>query len=409
MPKRKGVQSLLKSPTSRGEKDSGSERSGGPSPRSRRVPTSDHTHSPKTNIRAMAAVKQTNSSPRHLASGRGPANKATSPTSILHKNKHGKSSAPGSPTKYTLPSSPPLSYELSQMPTHHNPRVRFFSSGASSVASTEASQVHLMAAAGSVASSSAMSSSDENNNRENVFDRVLNMVMAEEKDRLNAMGMSRADPKSDAVRISKKANEQKAKDRFSKVDAKAKAAVAAVNVGNSTSKINDDLGLRPPDRMDLAPIDIDTGLEIGGFDAPIDMDTGLEVHHKAPIDMDTGLEVEYHDLNDDEVDEERWKRLNDTATMGDVNKGMKGLAVDISRRCRSYESPPVDTSLNRASSQGSDPHNYQRSTSECPSTNKNTKRSLGRRGSKKTKQCWAKDKDFASKEWVAFDKQGTKK
>lgn len=71
----------------------------------------------------------------------------------------------------------------------HQNHVRFLPSSNSSVASsTCASEVHLLAGPGSVASSSAMSSS----RGEDVFEKVLHSVMAEEEDRLKAMGMSNA-------------------------------------------------------------------------------------------------------------------------------------------------------------------------------------------------------------------------
>jgi len=68
-----------------------------------------------------------------------------------------------------------------------NPRVRFMSSGESSLASaSESSAVHMMAGGtGSVASSSASG--------------VLNKVMEEEYRRLNAMGMLTVDPQRGEV------------------------------------------------------------------------------------------------------------------------------------------------------------------------------------------------------------------
>jgi len=415
IPKRKGMQGLLRSPISREKEPSGVAFISPRGTSSRRGSASSDilTDSPKTNIQAMKVAKEIGPLAQHLTIGGssgGPPNKPLSPPSILHRKKPGTSMSPvkgtASPTSPT-PYSPPYTYSISQLPAAHNPRVRFLSSG-SSVASTEASQIHLMAAPGSVASSSAMSSSDDDN-RVNVFDRVLNMVMAEEKDRLNAMGMGSADHlnSSDTSRLSKKESELKAKERFSKVDAKAKAVVDAVDVGNSTNKINRDLGLRAPDRMDLAPIDMDTGLEIGGsYDAPIDMDTGLEVHHSSPLDMDTGLEVEYHDLNDDEVDKKRWKRLNEKAVIGDVNNGMKGLNMD--RRPRSYDCSqqqlPEGMSYNRALSD-SDRYPGDNPSSAGSSKQQSAQVVVSRTvsgSSKKTKQFWANDEDFSSKEWVAF-------
>ena len=231
--------------------------------------------------------------------------KAKAPTSILHRKKHisptiqANNAVVNTNNGKSLPLTPPkttagtatTAYDISPLPVSHNPRVRFMSSG--SVASTsEASQVHLMAgAAGSVASSSAMSSSE--NNRDNVFDRVLHMVMAEENVRLNAMGMSRADPKSDVVRLvsssAKKGPETKA--------TVAAAAASVGGVGGGASRI-------------IGPIDIDTG------------STQIIVDKK--LELDTSLDAEYHDVNDDNVPEERWAKLNDAA----LASGMQVLDFD---------------------------------------------------------------------------------
>lgn len=136
--------------------------------------------------------------------------KPKKPVSILHKkqqptNNKDIETATNAPITQSDAPPPPkstgLTFALSQPPprnddTHYQNRVRFMSNG--SVASTEASQVHLMGlgGAGSVASSSAMSSSE---NRENVFERVFSQVMMEENERLNAMGMSYdVHPKSSA-------------------------------------------------------------------------------------------------------------------------------------------------------------------------------------------------------------------
>eukprot|EP00579_Thalassiosira_antarctica_P009085 CAMPEP_0201902362 /NCGR_PEP_ID=MMETSP0902-20130614/54916_1 /ASSEMBLY_ACC=CAM_ASM_000551 /TAXON_ID=420261 /ORGANISM="Thalassiosira antarctica, Strain CCMP982" /LENGTH=491 /DNA_ID=CAMNT_0048436361 /DNA_START=282 /DNA_END=1757 /DNA_ORIENTATION=- len=426
---RKVKQTLLKSPTSRGGKEATTTLSGrgqqqagnpSPSPRSRRRTTEATekqqtgytigTHSHPTTSRSMAPKQSPKQSEKRPPATLPPNSVGSKVPSILHKNTHFGAAS--------TPSPPPPTFNLTPAPAAYNnttnPRVRFMSSGGS--VASELSGVHMMAGANSVASSSAMSSSE--GNRENVFDRVLNMVMAEEHERLNAMGMSCADPKSDAGRHTT--------DRFSKVDAAARQVVASVGASRS----DDDLGLFPPRRGDLAPLDIDTGLEIGGYnEAPIDMDTGMEyggnpgIRHKSPVDTDVGTEIqyggggdsEYHALNDDEMDEMQWKKLNDAALMRGVNKGMKGLKVDASRRCRSYETrqqPPVDTNHNRALSHGSDPNKYQRSGSDRNS-NSDSKdrgdkimgRSPSRKGGKKTKKFWDKNKDFESDEWVAFDNQ----
>lgn len=291
------------------------------------------------------------------------------PVSILHKNRHTTAkqdaipsdAVPTRSTGFTF-ASPPAPQDTSP---YHN-RVRFLSSG--SAASTEASQVHLMGLGGhSVASSSAMSSSADHP-RENVFDRVLNMVMKEENVRLNAMGMSSygaADPESMRANITPAASKAAAKKKQDRADAKAKKAIAKLGIRSSSSK-NRDLGLSPPGRTDLAPIDMDTGLEIGAnFDAP--------------IDMDTGLEVQYHDLNDDDVDEERWQKLNDAAKLSSkLSANMKGLNV---KKSRSYD--------------------HKASTPKSSPTNRFRRSNSGGGGSSKVKRSSPNKKE--KDEWVAFD------
>lgn len=145
-------------------------------------------------------------------------------------------------------------------------------------------------AAGSVASSSAMSSVDPNH-RDNVFDRVLNMVMAEEHERLSAMGMSRADPKSDAVKLA----------------SKKKKAVAAT-------------ATTPPVVVVEAPR--------GG----------------PALELDTSMDVEYHDRNDEGVPEERWTKLNDAA----IASGMQNLSFDSSNSShQGSDSSPSHSRLRR--------------------------------------------------------------
>ena len=110
------------------------------------------------------------------------------PPSILHKKQQQEQQQQQQQYYSGLPPSPaPTSNPIQLMNNGgaNNPRVRFMSSGESVASSIDASQVHLMAGGpGSVASSSAMSSVPG----ENVFDRVLHAVMAEENQRLNAMG-----------------------------------------------------------------------------------------------------------------------------------------------------------------------------------------------------------------------------
>src|SRR5210317_1446226 len=96
------------------------------------------------------------------------------------------------------------------------------------------------------------------------------------------------------------------------------------------------------------------------------------IHHRSPIDMDTGLEIEYHDLNDDddEMDVERYKRLNDATKLSSkLAKGMKGLSVDKDRRCRSYDDSPGGNNDTDATSSSDYPNkNYQRASSSSSSS-----------------------------------------
>jgi len=102
--------------------------------------------------------------------------------SILHKTNQEQTGPPPPPT-YALLILKPV---LMPGPVSANTCVQFMSSGESVSSSIDPYQVHLMAGGpGSVASSSAMSSIPG----ENVFDCVLHAVMAEENQRLNAMGM----------------------------------------------------------------------------------------------------------------------------------------------------------------------------------------------------------------------------
>lgn len=318
--KRRGVKSLVKPPAKKGENnriDGSSGRTSGQQPNTittshhRKISSSSSKHSTtKQQIEKKTTVV---SSPKEESEKVNlPPPKQQPPVSILHKAKHTPSpnsnvATTDSGTKFTFASSPPPPPPTdTNSPYYHN-RVRFMSAG--SVASTEASQVHLMGlgGAGSVASSSAMSSSI---GRENVFDRVLNMVMKEENDRLSAMGMSRMDPPmSDAVSNSN---------------------TNIIGGGSSMAKKKPD----PPISISDAPID------------HTDM-----VHHRSPIDVDTGLEIEYHDLNDDDeiIDAARWKRLNDATKLSSkLAKGMKGLSVDKDRRVSSQKYGTKKT----ASSQG---------------------------------------------------------
>ena len=258
---------------------------------------------------------------------KSPPKPTVNPQSILHKNAHYAAKTVRTPSKNDKAAlSPSAGSPLFSFPSNNpNHRVRFLSS--SSVASTEASEVHLMAGAGSVASSNMSSTRD---GAENIFDKVLHSVMAEEEARLSAMGMSSSGcwrPDSHPTFAS---------------------------TSESVEEDETSLGLLSPKH--LAPIDADTGLEIG-------------TNNKAPINVDTGLEIEfnvdddYHDINDDQIDESKWNLLNETAlnvsqdSVESTDMKVKGLDLKDSRRIRSYngsDRKPVTTTYNRTSSQGSE-------------------------------------------------------
>jgi len=453
-PIRKARQFALKSPSSRAQREVSTPRSrqhgGGlssPSKAKARY-NNDSSHSQSTtkttnnNNRAATVTKQTpRSSPENVQSpsnNPGPKAKPT-PPSILHKSHAHPNAGISSP----LSPPPGPTFAMSPMPPvaayNPNPRVRFMSSGESVASASEASGVHLMAGgANSVASSSAMSSSE--GNRENVFDRVLNMVMAEEHERLNAMGMSRADPKRDfgANRWGGRhqhhtGDKSSPGGRFAQLGGGAAGEVAPSHTSANNGTSSEDMGLMPRRRGDLPPIDMDTGLEFGeSNEAPIDLDTGMEigatlgVHHKSPIDIDTGLEIQYddsggggdidyHDLNDDDIDETQWNNLNNSAMMGDVHEGMKGLAVDTSRRSRSYDSsrqPQPPHTLPGAGgghhdrSLSSPPKYRRRGSNDELNNNKQLPSRDRTSGGKTVQKIWNHSEDFESNEWVVFDNQG---
>jgi len=147
--------------------------------------------------------------PRH-ASGKSPS-PAVPQQSILHKESH-YAHTKLKLSKQAFDSENPLEPKLKfDMASSDSPgvsashRVRFMSS---SSFTSDPSQVHLMAGAASVGSS-AMSSTADKSSRGNVFDKVLNQVMSEETDRLNAMGFGNPDPKSDATRTVNSINEHR--------------------------------------------------------------------------------------------------------------------------------------------------------------------------------------------------------
>jgi hypothetical protein len=374
--KNNGLQHIANAPLSRVKKETSPSNNsvgrsnGGLSPRSWRAMMTDsnNTNTQKGNPLTVATAPELrlaiSTSP---CGGDGVGTKVkAAPTSILLKKKHISPTISATNTalgRQQPPSIPPTTaYDISPppLPTNHNPpqRVRFMSAG--SVASTEASQVHLMAgAAGSVASSSAMSSAD---NRDNVFDRVLHMVMAEEHERLAAMGMSRADPKSDVAKHTSASQ----KRGLATIEAKTKVTVTTAG---------DNLIERQ------GPIDLDTGGLINGAGRP-------GAHLNLPLELvDTGMDVEYHDRNDDGVDEERWTRLNEAA----LASGMQDLAVGQDSSSPTGSADSGQSRLRRGV-------NKMKSSYQSQQTN-----------GKKTKKSWGQEKHFQPDEWVAFDSDGPKR
>ncbi|KAL7540618.1 hypothetical protein ACHAWF_006734 [Thalassiosira exigua] len=318
---------------------------------------------------------------------------ASPPQSILHRNTHY-----GSPPSAKAKSPPGLNFEMpADRPAPaqpHVPRVRFFSSGGDSVASTEASQVHLMAGGGHSVASSTANSSSADPGRDNVFDRVLHSVMAEERDRLNALGMMGAargpsPPRPRPGGASARGAGQAAAGEFP----------AAGPAKSSSEDVDDDetLGLIPPGRGDIGPVDIDTGREVAARPnvAPIDSDTGLELgeslgdNHLSPIDTDTGMEIAL------EGGGEPWK-VFDAAFPGTEGSGKLGGE----RRCRSYDErrarPPGHS---RDLSQGSDPGSPRGDWGE----RKKSPTGKGAGASRKAKKIWDRDKQDppASDGWGA--------
>eukprot|EP00804_Cyclotella_cryptica_P009572 CCRYP_006263-RA/>CCRYP_006263-RA protein AED:0.06 eAED:0.06 QI:392/1/1/1/0/0/3/89/412 len=257
----------------------------------------------------------------------------TTPQSILHTRKHPQQTA------YAMEDSPP---EVAP----HN-RVRFLSSNSSVASSTCASEVHLLAGPGSVASSSAMSSS--RGDAENVFDKVLHMVMAEEEDRLKAMGMSKAG--------SFAASQSPAMYYKSK---NSPAMYYSGGIGGSTSYESE--GRSP---RGMVP---DGKSKMAAAGTLIDVDTGVK------LDSIGNIECEYHDLNDGAIDERKFRdllgqsslgtHLHDSVASGVSDRALNGSATSFDghlpsdRRSRSNDSrqhqqhPPLQ--YRKYASQGSE-------------------------------------------------------
>ncbi|EED96354.1 predicted protein [Thalassiosira pseudonana CCMP1335] len=282
------------------------------------------------------------------------------PQSILHKHKPQQRQQHPPPPPYT-DNSPPSTYYDTMNP---NNRVRFLSSSSSVASSSAASEVHLMAGPGSVASS-AMSSS--RGDAENVFDKVLHMVMDEEEQRLKAMGMNHAGgvgggPVSYARRpqyggISNNATEESEDNSYS------------------------------------APIDIDTGLEVG---------YGGNNHVTGGGSVDN----EYHVLNDDEIDERRYRSLlNESALNSSVSStGAINEGVDFDRRSRSYD--PRMHQHQQMQLQGPQ---YRQSGSYEQAPQHHHRQAEWSKGRKKASPT-SKDADKKGQGamgWVAFDSRGS--
>lgn len=245
----------------------------------------------------------------------GNAPNKTTPQSILHTRKNPQQ------TTFSMGDSPPEA-------APHN-RVRFLSSNSSVASSTCASEVHLLAGPGSVASSSAMSSS--RGDAENVFDKVLHMVMAEEEDRLKAMGMSKAGSFSVAARQS---------PAMYYNSRNSPAMYYSGGVGGATSYESED---RSP--KEVAP---NGKSKMAAAGTLIDMDTGVK------LDSSENIECQYHDLNDGAIDERKYRdllcqsslvtHLNDSTASGFSDRALNGSATSSDgnspsdRRSRSNDS-----------------------------------------------------------------------
>jgi hypothetical protein len=197
-------------------------------------------------------------------------------------------------------------------------RVRFLSSNSSVASSSCASEVHLMAGPGSVASSSAMSSSKGEG--ENVFDRVLHSVMAEEEDRLKAMGMSKAGSST----LLSPAMYYKSSE----------SPGMYYRGGNR--------GVTSSGSDELSP-QTKSSVKIAAAGHLIDMDTGMRIN----TSLTSGnIECEYHDLHDDDaIDTNKYmtlldvsggnhSKLNESMASGDSDRAVNGSMTSYSRERR---------------------------------------------------------------------------
>jgi hypothetical protein len=170
---------------------------------------------------------------------------------------------------------------------HHPPnRVRFLSSNSSVASSSCASEVHLMAGPGSVASSSAMSSSKGEG--ENVFDRVLHSVMAEEEDRLKAMGMSKAGSSTGMMSPAMYYKSPESPGMYYR----------GGNRGVSSSGSDE---FSPQEKLSAK---VQVAAAAGRL---IDIDTGMTINSTC---SSGNVECEYHDLHDDDaIDTKKYMTL----------------------------------------------------------------------------------------------------
>ena len=162
-----------------------------------------------------------------------------------------------------------------------------------------------MAGPGSVASSSAMSSSKD---AENVFDRVLHSVMTEEEDRLKAMGMGGAPPPKALSPAMYYKTTQSSGMYF------------RGGHNRSVSQSSDEVSQSLSPRANKVPVKPTIADAAGRL---IDVDTGMEI-----CDLGRGVECEYHHLNDDGIDAQKYKIL-----LSQVSSNVNDSTTTIDSEC----------------------------------------------------------------------------
>lgn len=227
-----------------------------------------------------------------------PVAKSSRPRSILHTHRAPTTTQPN----YTMDGETSNNEAL---PKNNNHRVQFLSCNSSVTSTSSSSEVHLMAGPGSVASSSAMSSSKD---AENVFDRVLHSVMTEEEDRLKAMGMGGAPPS--------KANTMSPAMYYKSTQSSGMYFRGGHN--RSASQSSDEQTLSP--RANKVPVKPMIAAAAGQL---IDMDTGIEIDGSGG-----GVECEYHYLNDDGIDAQKYNTL-----LSQVSSNVNDSTVTIDSDC----------------------------------------------------------------------------